>query len=125
MDVNNLPEIYDLIEWCGFKYNPDVCTRDEIDSYYKLLTTYNEVERFNFSSDYWGDADEYQEDNLQLFEMLEDIGVGNLCKGTYYEDGEIVVYKYLGIAIDRQYNSISHTKVIVEEVEVISTEEVE
>lgn len=114
VEIDTLQDIYEIIDSIGFKFEPDICERKSIDQYFKLCKTFNQVERFNFHSDYWGDEGEYQEDNLQLFETLENnIGINNYAKMK--NNGDVYVGKLLGIAIDKQYNSVSHTRVVFDE----------
>lgn len=91
----------------------DIVTREQLGSdysYHTLVKNVREAERFNYHSDYWGDADSYQERAVEFVENVEpyigeiisvDDGEGN------YED-----FKLLGVLIDRQYNS--HLKLLVE-----------
>lgn len=77
--------------------------------YRKEVKTVAEAERFNYHSDYWGDADYYQEQNVTAMEMIE----------PYI--GEVVEYdgqklKIIAMLIDKQYNSIGHTDLLIEEV---------
>ena len=103
-----------VLEW--FEYPPDVTTEEWLgsDYYYRtLVKSVNEAERFNYHSDYWGDADEYQEDNIVLMEGLEPY-IGERC---YVEEGEDYIEGTLeGILIDNQYNSISHTCILFSDV---------
>jgi len=98
------------------RYGVDVTTIEWLgDDYYyrKLVKTVNEAERFNYRSDYWGDADEYQEDNISLMMDLEQ-WVGSRCSVDI--DGEHIEGTLEGILIDTQYNSISHTEVLFSDV---------
>lgn len=99
-----------------YEYPLDVTTKEWLgnDYYYrKLVKTVNEAERFNYHSDYWGSADEYQELNIDLMYELEP-WVGERC---YVEDGDEYLEGTLeGILIDTQYNSISHTCILFSDV---------
>ena len=96
----------------------DVATPSDIDGYYKLIKTVEEAEKFNYHSDYWGADDAYQQENVELMEGLSPY-VDEMVK-IEYEDG-IIKGKLLGIAIDKQYNSINHTKVILDSIEELET----
>lgn len=97
--------------------NPvDVTTREWLgsDYYYRvLIKTVSDAERFNYQSDYWGSADEYQEGNVALMWALEP-WVGTRC---YIDDDEGYLEGTLeGILIDKQYNSPSHTDILFSDV---------
>lgn len=91
----------------------DISSLDEVDSYFKLIKNVHEAEVFNYHSDYWGDAEEYQEQNVELIDALSPY-IGKKVTITF-EDGQIQG-TLLGIAIDRQYNSLSHTKVVFDDI---------
>lgn len=97
----------------------DVSPFNEIDHYYKLIKTVDEAKKFNYHSDYWGYDEDYQEQNIGLIDALAPYI--NKIVEIEYEDGYIKG-KLLGIAIDRQYNSISHTKVILDTIEEVVEE---
>ena len=97
----------------------DVSPFDKIDHYYKLIKTVDEAEKFNYHSDYWGYDEDYQEQNIELIDALAPYI--NKTVEIEYEDG-LIRGKLLGIAIDRQYNSISHTKVILDTIEEVVEE---
>lgn len=82
-------------------------------SYRKLIKTVDDAERFNYHSDYWGDAYTYQDDNVDLMAALEPL-VGERC--VYETDDGPIEGTLDGILIDRQYNSISHTLVLLSDV---------
>lgn len=84
----------------------------DIDSYYKILKNVRDVEKFNYHDDYWGTAEDYQEDNLQVMELLEPY-IGKKVSISY-DDGEAQGI-LLGLAVDKQYNSLSHSRVILDE----------
>jgi hypothetical protein len=92
----------------------EVSSIDEIDHYFKLIKDTHEAEMFNYHSDYWGTAEDYQNQNISLIESLSPY----IGKKVYieYEDGDIKG-TLLGIAIDTQYNSISHTRIILDSIE--------
>ena len=107
------------ITWATEEYNSEHGGIDWVDesdrdrSYTTLVTNTSEAEKFNYRSDYWGDASTYQQDNVDLITELEPY-VGKLVQIGYGEDGIVGTLK--GIAIDRQYNSISHTTVVLEDI---------
>lgn len=91
----------------------DVSPLSDIDHYFKLVKTVAEAEKFNYHSDYWGTEDNYQEENIDLIKALTPYI--NKTVSVDYDDNTIQG-KLIGIAIDREYNSISHTKVILDEI---------
>ena len=91
----------------------DISSLDEVDSYFKLIKNVHEAEVFNYHSDYWGDAEEYQEQNVELIDALSPY-IGKKVTITF-EDGQMQG-TLLGIAIDRQYNSLSHTKIVFDDI---------
>ena len=96
-----------------FEYEPEVCFYDDLDIGYvsRVITEPQQAIKFNYHSDYWGDADEYQEQNVALITALEPY-IGRRVTFNDYFDGEVTLD---GIAIDKQYNSVSHTSVVVSE----------
>ena len=117
-EESKLVEQVQDITWILKNYNGDVdiCTKEQLGndySYRKLCTSVEDAEKFNYHSDYWGDEDTYQEDNVGLMEEVEPY-VGKTVTVNF--EGETKTFKVLGIAIDRQYNSLSHTVILVEEV---------
>lgn len=102
----------------NYEYPPDVGTMDSIDHYFKLLTSVHDAECYNYRSDYWGTAEGYQEDMVNLMYDLES-DIGKPVKFGYEENGkeEYMYGTLLGVAIDKQYNSISHAKIIIEPTE--------
>ena len=91
----------------------DIASREEIDHYFTLVRNVHEAEVFNYHSDYWGYDEDYQEQNIELIDALSPY-IGKKVTITF-EDGQIQG-TLLGIAIDRQYNSLSHTKVILDDI---------
>lgn len=81
--------------------------------YRKLITSVREAERFNYHSDYWGSAEEYQEGNVALMDSIEEY-VNKPVEITF-EDDETVRFKVLGLLIHRHYNSPSHSRMLIEE----------
>lgn len=91
----------------------DISSLDEIDHYFKLVKNVHEAEIFNYHSDYWGDAEEYQEQNVELIDALSPY-INKIVTIGY--DDDFIQGTLLGIAIDRQYNDISHTKVVLDNI---------
>ena len=117
-DLPNITWILDNYDW-----DVDIVTKDQLgsDYYYRTLcTTVNDAERFNYHSDYWGDADTYQQDNIDLMEQVEPY-VGKEVIVDYDEGSQ--KFKILGIVIDKQYNSLSHTCILGEELGEVKTED--
>lgn len=104
-----------------YEYQPDIEPEDHFrssgdSSYFTVVKNEREAEKFNYHSDYWGSEDEYQEENVELVSSLEYyIESGD---PLYFEDeetGEKHFFTVTGVAIDRQYNSISHTKILIKD----------
>lgn len=117
----DLPNITWILE--NYDWDVDIVTKDQLgsDYYYRTLcTTVNDAERFNYHSDYWGDADIYQQDNIDLMEQVEPY-VGKEVIVDFDEGSQ--KFKILGIVIDKQYNSLSHTCILAEELGEIKTED--
>ena len=110
------------INWLLNDYDIDITTKEELGSdyyYRKLVTNVDEAEKFNYHSDYWGDADSYQEDMVNLMYQIEPYINKNVIIDI---DGESYKYKLLGVLIDKQYNSISHAELLIEEISDTITE---
>ena len=117
-NTKNLKEsedtLLDDISWIIDEYDTDVTTKEDLGSdyyYHTLVKNTNEAEKFNYHSDYWGDADTYQEEMVDLVQQVEPY-VGKVVTVDYDDENE--VYKVLGVLIDKQYNSVSHAKILVE-----------
>lgn len=109
----NIPDITWIFEEYEWKF--DVATKEQLGSdyyYHTLVKTVEEAEKFNYHSDYWGDADTYQEETVDVVSQFEPYIDKNVK--INFEDGW-EVFQVLGILIDKQYNSISHLKVLVNE----------
>lgn len=95
---------------------PDVSiyTKDELGSdyrYHTLIKSRDGALKYNYQPDFWGTADEYQKDNVKFVsELAPYIGKQVLA----FDDD--TVFTLQGVLIDNQYNSLDHTKVLVEEV---------
>ena len=110
------------INWLLNDYDIDITTKEELGSdyyYRKLVTNVDEAEKFNYHSDYWGDADSYQEDMVNLMYQIEPYINKNVIIDI---DGESYKYKLLGVLIDKQYNSINHAELLIEEINDTITE---
>lgn len=104
-----------------FEYPPEIEPEEEFNkssdsSYFTVVRNEREAERFNYHSDYWGSAEEYQDANVELVSSLE----GSIEDGSKFymndDDGTHYEFTVTGIAIDKQYNSVSHTKILIKEV---------
>lgn len=119
-DVPNITWILENYDW-----DVDIMTEEQLGSdylYRKLCRNVDEAARFNYHSDYWGDADSYQDANIELMEQIEPyVGKEVIVD---FDDGS-QKYKILGIAIDKQYNSLSHTCILAEELGEPKTEGIE
>lgn len=105
-------DITDLLE----TFEVDYITEEQLGSdrmYRKLITSVKDAERFNYHSDYWGDADDYQTDNVALIEALEYF-IGQRVKLSF-DDGT-VLGTLEGILIDKQYNSLGHTRILLSDI---------
>ena len=92
----------------------DFVTKEELGldyTYRVLITSVSEAQEYNYHSDYWGSDSEYQEQNVDLMWQLEKY-VGKTVK-IKFEDTTVYA-KLIGILIDKQYNSIDHTKILIE-----------
>lgn len=96
----------------GYNDKVDTLPKEMIDSYLQLCTTRNQVERFNFHSDYWGDANSYQEEALDMFDYIDSY-IGKIVN-IEYDDGTYPA-KILGLVIDKQYNN--HLSIGIEELD--------
>lgn len=91
----------------------DIASKEEIDHYFTLIRNVHEAEVFNYHSDYWGYAEDYQEQNVELIDALSPY-INKIVTIGY--DDDFIQGTLLGIAIDRQYNDISHTKVVLDNI---------
>lgn len=118
-DKNSLKEDNEEAEDITYildEYNGEVdfVTKEELGldySYRVLITSVSEAQEYNYHSDYWGSDSEYQEQNVDLMWQLEKY-VGKTVK-IKFEDTTVYA-KLIGILIDKQYNSIDHTKILIE-----------
>lgn len=117
---SSLPNITKLLHMNDI----DIVTDSEIGndmSYRTLLKSVTDAERFNYHRDYWGDAEEYQSQHIDLLDQVEPY-IGKVVEVDFEDDGTFQ-FKLLGVLIDRQYNSISHTRLLVEEYEDATVQE--
>ena len=94
----------------------DVMSRKEIGldySYHRLIKNVTETRSFNYHSDYWGYADDYQDKAVEFMKAVKPY-IGKKV-GIECDDGDPMIVKLVGVLIDRQYNS--HLKLLVEYVE--------
>ena len=94
----------------------DIMSREEIGSdysYHRLVKNVTETRSFNYHSDYWGYAEDYQEKAVEFMKEVKPY-IGKKV-GIECEDEDTVIVKLVGVLIDRQYNS--HLKLLVEYVE--------
>lgn len=88
----------------------DIITEDDLGEdlrYFKLVKNVNDAERFNYHSDYWGDADSYQEEVVDFMSRLSPM------IGGIYSDEDGDSYEIEGLLIDKQYNSLGHCAVLL------------
>lgn len=112
-DMSNVVDIRGILS----QY-PDVriYTEDELGNdyyYHTLVKSREDALKYNYHSDYWGDADIYQEENVDFVSDIESY-VGKQVLALEDDD---TVFTLLGVLIDDQYNSLSHTKLLVKEVD--------
>lgn len=118
-EFDSATDIYMYID--RYKYQPDIIPEDVFKkgsdwSYFTIVKTEQEAKEFNYHSDYWGTDIQYQRDNVELLADLEDyIASGDKMYFTDDDTGEKYYFTVTGVAIDRQYNSISHTKILIKE----------
>lgn len=116
---NDITYIFEQYDW---KF--DITTKDQLGSdysYHTLVKTVDEAEKFNYHSDYWGDADTYQEEVVDVVRSFEPYIDEEVT--ITYDDGEKEKFKVIGVLIDKQYNSISHLKILVEPLGELKTED--
>lgn len=82
--------------------------------YWQQCKTVREVERFNFHSDYWGQAESYQDTAISIMEEIEDMIGSEIEIPIENEDGSMGREYYIlkALMIDKQYNS--HLCLLVE-----------
>lgn len=101
----------------NYEYPPEIAVEEVFNndsdrSYFTVVRTVSDAEKFNYHSDYWGTAEEYQDNMVDLLSTLEpyieDKTVFNIDGFEEFNKATIT-----GVAIDRQYNSMSHAKILV------------
>ena len=118
-EFDSASDIYMYID--HYEYKPDIIPEDVFKkdsdwTYFTIVKTEQEAKEFNYHSDYWGTDIQYQRDNVELLADLEDyIASGDKMYFTDDDTGEKYYFTVTGVAIDRQYNSISHTKILIKE----------
>lgn len=108
-NIEDITWIFDRWDW-----EFDITTKEELGSdyfYHTLVKNYSEAERFNYHSDYWGSAEDYQADVCDVVADFEPY-VGEVV--SINSEGGPQNYNLLGVLIDNQYNSVSHLAVLVE-----------
>ena len=117
-EFDSASDIYMYID--HYEYQPDIIPEDVFKkdsdwTYFTIVKTEQEAKEFNYHSDYWGTDIQYQRDNVELLADLEDY-IASGDKMYFTDDtGEKYYFTVTGVAIDRQYNSISHTKILIKE----------
>lgn len=117
-EFDSASDIYMYID--HYEYKPDIIPEDVFKkdsdwTYFTIVKTEQEAKEFNYHSDYWGTDIQYQRDNVELLADLEDY-IASGDKMYFTDDtGEKYYFTVTGVAIDRQYNSISHTKILIKE----------
>ena len=94
----------------------DIFTEDELGSemkYHTLLRTIRDAEKYNYHSDYWGDADTYQEKAIDTVSRYTKY-VNKEVIIPYDDDNQLHV-KILGFLIDNKYNG-HPLKILIEEI---------
>lgn len=113
-DIEDITYLFDRWDWEVAPVTAEELGMDY--SYFKLVTSVNEAERFNYHSDYWGRAEDYQNDAVEVMTDFEPY-VGKTVKVSFEDEedakGETFVVK--GMLIDKQYNSLSHLRILVED----------
>lgn len=97
--------------------NVDVTTVEQLGNdymYRKLVKSVRDAERFNYHSDYWGSADDYQRANVKLMKKIAPF-IGKTVVLDFGDDARFEA-NVLGLLIDTQYNDIEHSAILVEEV---------
>lgn len=119
----DIPDITYIFEDYDWKFN--ITTKEDLGldySYHKLVKTAEEAEKFNYHSDYWGSADTYQEEVTEVVSQFEPYIDKKVLIDT--DDGPITC-KLLGVLIDKQYNSVGHLEILVEDINKSNLEESE
>ena len=123
-DSNDEPEDISHIIFDGY-YDGEsvgeltVVARDDIDLYHTLIKDVDGAEKFNYHSDYWGSDEDYQRQNVDLMDDLSPY-IGKKVQIDY--DSGSLTGKLLGIAVDRGYNDIHHTQVVLDSIEEVLEE---
>lgn len=108
--VMDFTPILDMYDW-----EIDCVTREQLGGdyhYHTLLKSVRDAEKYNYHSDYWGSADSYQDDAVDVMDNILSY-IDNRIVVNYDDGSEEFILK--GLLIDNQYNS--HLKFLVEPVE--------
>ena len=110
LDVMELSE-----EIYGYDDNIKIYTTEKFGNdimYHKKCYNEHDVDKFNFHSDYWGDANDYQEQALDVMREIK----------PYIGDKVIIPFgdgnksaTVVAMLIDKQYNN--HIKILIDDVE--------
>lgn len=108
LDVAQIDYILTQLE-NEFERTPHVIMDGQLGSdlrYFEKVRTVRQAEKFNYHSDYWGYAEDYQQQNVTAVEQLRDfIGKQVQIGGK--------TGKLEGLLIDIQYNSLSHSYILL------------
>lgn len=99
----------------GYDDNIKIYTTEELGNdiiYHKKCYDEHDVEKFNFHSDRWGDADYYQEQALDVMREIEPY-IGNKVI-IPFDEGNVSA-TVVTMLIDKQYNN--HIKILIDDVE--------
>ena len=110
LDVMELSE-----EIYGYDDNIKIYTTEKFGNdimYHKKCYNERDVEKFNFHSDYWGDADYYQEQALDVMREIE-FYIGNKVIIPFSDGNKSATV--VAMLIDKQYNN--HIKILIDDVE--------
>ena len=113
--MKNLNELIQTIkDELGYPYDLlRPVTREGLGSdmhYRAKVHNVTEARQFNYHSDYWGYDGEYKDQNITAVKGLR----GCFGKIVQY-NGEAV--RLVAMLIDKQYNSIGHTALLIERIE--------
>ena len=95
--------------------NVETCTAEELGNdmiYYKKCYDEHDVDKFNFHSDYWGDANYYQEQALDVMREIKSY-IGNKVIIPFSDGNKSATV--VAMLIDKQYNN--HIKILIDDIE--------
>lgn len=117
--VPNITYLFDRYNW-----EIDIDSKESLGmdyNYHTLLTSVDDAEKFNYHSDYWGNASDYENDMVNLVSDFEPY-IGKKIQ-IDYDDGESREFTLLGVLVDNQYNDSSHAKILVDDLHMNESEE--